>query len=209
MLGNRWGLKPRILHWMYTAIVRPIISYGALVWWPALTKDYIDKKIGGIQRSTAASVTGAMRSCPKDVLNVLLDLLPIDIFIENSAANSAIRLRALGLWKERPFGHGSIIHAIPSEIKALPIDYILSKTWVHHKPRTKFASRSDWNQEDFGYLQGLTVFTDGSKMECGVGAGVFIEQYNLKLSFRLPDYAGVFQAETFAIKEAVSSVANF
>lgn len=81
MLGNRWGLKPRIVHWMYTAIVQPIISYGALVWWPALTKDYVVKKLGGIQRSAAASVTGAMRSCPKDVLNVLLDLLPIDICV--------------------------------------------------------------------------------------------------------------------------------
>ena len=29
-----WGLQPHAVHWIYTAVVRPIITYGATVWWP-------------------------------------------------------------------------------------------------------------------------------------------------------------------------------
>ena len=34
MLGKTWGLKPSIVYWIYTAMVRPIFSYAALMWWP-------------------------------------------------------------------------------------------------------------------------------------------------------------------------------
>ncbi|KAH8292936.1 hypothetical protein KR044_009660, partial [Drosophila immigrans] len=30
--GKGWGLQ---LHWFYTAMVRPILTYGALAWWEA------------------------------------------------------------------------------------------------------------------------------------------------------------------------------
>jgi len=30
---KRWGLQPYIIHLFYTAVVRPILTYGALVWW--------------------------------------------------------------------------------------------------------------------------------------------------------------------------------
>jgi hypothetical protein len=29
----RWGLRPSMLHWLYTRVIRPSILYGALVWW--------------------------------------------------------------------------------------------------------------------------------------------------------------------------------
>ncbi|GBP00004.1 Retrovirus-related Pol polyprotein from type-1 retrotransposable element R1 2 [Eumeta japonica] len=41
MFGLKWGLSPRIVRWMYTAIVRPILTYGSLVWWTAMEKRYI------------------------------------------------------------------------------------------------------------------------------------------------------------------------
>ena len=29
--GARWGLKPKVVHWLYVAIVRPTISFASLV----------------------------------------------------------------------------------------------------------------------------------------------------------------------------------
>jgi hypothetical protein len=29
-----WGLRPRVLYWVYTVIVKPTITYTTLVWWP-------------------------------------------------------------------------------------------------------------------------------------------------------------------------------
>jgi len=30
--GKTWGCNPSILRWMYAMIVRPMITYGAVVW---------------------------------------------------------------------------------------------------------------------------------------------------------------------------------
>jgi ribonuclease HI len=46
-------------------------------------------------------------------------------------------------------------------------------------------------------------YTDGSRMYGRVGCGIFYEELNLNLSFRLPDHCSVFQAELIAINEAV------
>jgi hypothetical protein len=32
--GKKWGLRPNMVHWLYTRVIRPSILYGALVWWP-------------------------------------------------------------------------------------------------------------------------------------------------------------------------------
>lgn len=32
--GKDWGLKPNVLAWVYTAIVRPMLTYAAVIWWP-------------------------------------------------------------------------------------------------------------------------------------------------------------------------------
>jgi hypothetical protein len=31
--GRKWGLRPSMVYWFYTRVIRPFISYGALVWW--------------------------------------------------------------------------------------------------------------------------------------------------------------------------------
>jgi hypothetical protein len=30
-LGKAWGLKPKIVHWFYTSVVRPMLMYAAVV----------------------------------------------------------------------------------------------------------------------------------------------------------------------------------
>jgi len=38
-IGRKWGFSPVIVHWLYTAIVRPIPLYETILWWPSLEKN--------------------------------------------------------------------------------------------------------------------------------------------------------------------------
>jgi hypothetical protein len=31
--GKKQGLKPRVVHWIYTMVIRPILTYNSTVWW--------------------------------------------------------------------------------------------------------------------------------------------------------------------------------
>jgi hypothetical protein len=36
MFKQIWGLKLRVVYWIYTAAVRPIVTYLTTVWWPGV-----------------------------------------------------------------------------------------------------------------------------------------------------------------------------
>jgi hypothetical protein len=36
--GKTWRLKPKVIYWVYTAVVRPIVTCATTVWWPKTQK---------------------------------------------------------------------------------------------------------------------------------------------------------------------------
>ena len=103
LLGETRGISPRLMHWCYIAIVRPILLYGAIVWWkPVIKKTYI-KPMEKLQRTASLCITGALGTSPIDVVNTILNLPPIEIYMEDLAAKSAAKLTALGHFKFRPW----------------------------------------------------------------------------------------------------------
>jgi len=69
-LGLRSGMSPRIVNWIYTAVVKPIQLYGVALWWTALHKQCI---------LTALCISGALRTTPNEALNAILNLLSLDL----------------------------------------------------------------------------------------------------------------------------------
>ena len=199
--AKKWGLRPRMVLWMYTAVVRPILTYGSIVWWQALKKKYNRTKLNRIQRTACAGATGALQSCPADALNVLLHLLPLDLHIKYVAACSAVRLRESGCWAAKSYGHSNILDEIPREIWASPTDYVTRKLNFTRNFAVDLPTRAKWKTG--GVLQDYDTvfFTDGSKMAYGVGAGVFSNTHGVSKSYGLPGFASVFQAEVLAILE--------
>ena len=64
---------------------------------------------------------------------------------------------------------------------------------------------AQWNGGALQRQRGIPIFTDGSKLGGGTGAGVFCREFGLELHFRLTNNCRVFQAEIFAILKAGGS----
>jgi hypothetical protein len=47
--GAGWGLRPRVVHWLYVAIVRPTIPFASLVWWPGCQMASAKKNLSKVQ----------------------------------------------------------------------------------------------------------------------------------------------------------------
>ena len=130
-IGRSWGLPPRAIRWKYRAIVRPVITYGCVVWWCALDKSFQRNILDKVQRTTSLSITGARKSCPQAALDAMLCLTHFDLYVKHCAARSAIRLKKSGCLKQRSIGHSRTLNVVFPDrrrryaLSGKPTDYIL------------------------------------------------------------------------------------
>ena len=73
ILGKTWGLKTRVLRGIYTMVIRPILTYGSMVWWPRVR--YISRpELNELQRLASLAISGVMRITPPAATEGLLEL---------------------------------------------------------------------------------------------------------------------------------------
>ena len=90
VVGQNWGLSPDKILWIYTAMVRPLISYGSLVWGNSINKTTA-KQLTRLQRQVMISMSNPLRSTPTDGMEVVLGLLPLDLHIEAEGIKARLR----------------------------------------------------------------------------------------------------------------------
>ncbi|XP_055585899.1 uncharacterized protein LOC129738667 [Uranotaenia lowii] len=201
-VGKKWGLRPKIIHWIFTAIIRPKISYASLVWWTKTVQATARKKLAKLQRIATLAITGAMRSTSNEALNALLNILPLHQFIELEAERSALRLsKHKTLYEGDLTGHLKIL-------KIFKINSLIVKNddWMEPVFNLDIPYNVTINDRDVWESGGPAVpsgsikfFTDGSKMDKRTGAGVFGPR--LRISIPMGNWPTVFQAEVQAILE--------
>jgi hypothetical protein len=88
-------------------VALPKILYGVKIWYnppPAESGAkhtrqrgtvLIMKKISSIQRSGALAITGGLRTSPANITDVLANLLPLELVIDNWCYRAALRLVSL------------------------------------------------------------------------------------------------------------------
>ena len=89
LIGKSWGLKPRLIYWIYKAIVRPILAHG---WWPIMNIKTHASFIERVNRVVALSITGARRSTATEALCRILEIEPLHLYIREYALKTQIRL---------------------------------------------------------------------------------------------------------------------
>ena len=70
-----WGPKPKLIRWMCTGIVRPTVSYAAMIWAYQTENQSMDA-LGTLQRAAKNTIVKILRSTPNKGLTVILDILP-------------------------------------------------------------------------------------------------------------------------------------
>jgi hypothetical protein len=75
MFGKTLGLKSKVIYWLYTVVVRPIVIYVTTVWWPKVKFKISKAELSKLQRMVCLVITGAMRTTTA-ATEVLLGLPP-------------------------------------------------------------------------------------------------------------------------------------
>jgi len=93
--GKKWGLRPNMVHWLYTRVIIPSIFHDALVWWYKVMQKTTKIQLDRIQRMAYLAITGAIKSTPTAAMEVLLNLTPLDLLIMAEARVALYRLHIL------------------------------------------------------------------------------------------------------------------
>ena len=224
-VGPTWGMSPKVCKWLYTTVVRTLLSYCVSIWVRALNNKSNAKKLERVQGRALRIISGGLPSTPFKALNFITDTPSIVHFLKGEGAKGALRMKGYGTWTDEIPATGKGI--IKSHVM-LNNDYIDSLQLPSNAPmdltkplmilegnyQIKFPSdgtvdyRNDINSLiDSVSHDAITCYTDGSRTEDGTGGGYIITTNNNdeiihQYSFKLPDYCTVFQAELTAISEA-------
>ncbi|UYV69471.1 hypothetical protein LAZ67_6003710 [Cordylochernes scorpioides] len=163
MTSSNWGLSPAVIKRIYLSGFERSIVYAAKVWWEI----FIIMTLLSIQRPFALAICRGYNTLSTDAALFLSGLIPINLIL-----NLEINVTSL----KRPDNIFNI--GVDDNIIDIP-----SKKF--------FCNPADFNlitfQKNLPNSSDLTIFTDGSKSENGVGAGD----------------NSVFQAENLAIYTAL------
>ena len=203
--GKTWGLNPRVLLWIYTAVIRPRIIYASSIWWTRTKVQITRLDLNKFQRSILVAVTGSIRTTPGAALEVILNIPPLPDFIESYALRSLYRFKC-GDHKSKilSYGHTNVdVGQFLKHIYHMHHDFMISRFSFHKPFKILFPSREDWEMDKIK-CNGIVWYADGSRIENRTGAGIFCKSGNVKISFSLGIWATVFQAEVFAISACAS-----
>ena len=181
-----WGLNYAALEAIYTGGILPLLLYGAPVWINAINKASYKLKITRVQRLINIRLARAYRTVSNEALCILTGLTPIDIKIEEAA--QLYQLTRGSRKEEAMFDQDMGV-----------------KHWLH--PAVKVTILQD-NNEDNSTTQ---IFTDGSKSEQGVGAGIAVYRSGTltkSLKYRLNKKCTNNQAEQLAILKSLEYIEN-
>jgi ribonuclease HI len=210
--GQTWGLRPGVVHWLYTAVIRPVIAYGSLVWWPKGLQTTAQQKLTKIQRLACLGITGAMKTTPTAALEALLDLPPLHLYVEGQARLTAHRMRVgedktITNFQRHNGAFAPLVGTNMSlqRTDRMPVKYIFTKSFRVVLPNDpswegyqKYHTGTDFKEKVW--------YTDGSKINASTGAGVCGVAPRVRLGFSLGRHASVFQAELYALMKCAEIV---
>ena len=231
-VGPTWGLTPKTCLWIYTVVVRPVLSYASVIWVNALNKQYNVKKLERVQALALRISTGAMPNTDYEALDHITGTPRIESYLKGEAAKGASRLQAYKDWtRENPSSKGTIMaHSTINNgyIEDLQLPNLVERDLTKpiltllKKYKLDISEEADLSayRKNLGVLikeipaNTIACYTDGSKTEQGTGFGYIVTTHNnnteiMSYSAKLPDCCTVYQAELAAIRSAAEALSIY
>lgn len=171
-----YGMSPTIVRQIYEGAIEPACTYLASVWGHRATNVKEQDRLESIQRPSLLAMTRGYRTISNEALPVIAACLPLHLRVRQ-------------------------IHEIRQKKKAADVESRLPYLEEGH-PAEQFGLTAVSEAAS----DGIHIYTDGSKMDSGVGSGfhaVHGESVIHEASYRLGPRCSVFQAELLAIERAL------
>ena len=81
IVDKTWGIEPSMMKWIYTAMIRPIMSYACVSWAGGLNKKYLLRKLTKVRRLACLIISSAFPCTPTGALEMWLNITPIEEFL--------------------------------------------------------------------------------------------------------------------------------
>ena len=88
---KNYGPSPRLTQWIYERIVRPMVSYASIVWGHCVNTARMKICMQRLDRKALLAIAQDKLSTPTEGLKVIYDLMPLEIFLQESAIKSYVR----------------------------------------------------------------------------------------------------------------------
>ena len=202
VIGREWGLSPDKILWMHTAVIRPRISYAAVVWAHAINST-LEKKLDSIQRRSLTAITGCLTSTPTRALEVVVGIPPLSLYLREQACIARNRIRSL-CSNDNWDGVGEVAKVAKLMGHRATWDKELNVVPETHWPCDDTTPFRNWNRNG-SVNEGLVIYTDGSKMNNRTGSGWAVTTGDAVVAEgndRLGDVS-VFNAELIAIQSSL------
>ena len=115
-----WGLRPKVVYWLFVSIVQPSVTFASLVLWLGCQMASAKTRLSRIQRLACLVIKGAMCTTAAGAMDALAFLHLMYIVVRGEARSTAHQLWSLGCWScfQPSRGHSSILMQLQ---KSVPI----------------------------------------------------------------------------------------
>ena len=217
-MGKLWGITPLMTRWIYTGIIRPALTYGALVWARTTEAKGIQNSLTRVNRLAVTALGNFRRSTPTAGLEVICNITPLPLHIQYEACLAWYRTQSR-LYSVEAKAFGKSVGTQPHRkylremIETLELP-IMENDRIPLTPRWDKEYFVDKNSFEKGAPSwdatiDYEIYTDGSGFRDHFGAGMVVykgkaleENTKFKASFHLGLTSSVYQGEMAAIKEA-------
>ena len=110
-LNKIWGPSPKLTKWITTAITRTRLAYAAIAWGHSITQKYKLERLKKINALASKMMTPIRKKTPLIALEVINDLMPLELYIQEIALNTYCRLKMSdrAKWTNRTFKNKNFI----------------------------------------------------------------------------------------------------